>query len=189
MHIITGMLLSLLFSRKKQDNRHPLLALRWPVITKHVLPGRVRFVIPLMANQTERLTDVKQKLNKIEGVSKAETNAVTGSVLIHFDEKKLQPELLFSALIRLLNLEKELERVPPAKIAREINQFGKGLNQALYAQTNGMLDLQSAIPLALGLVGVFRVLTERSLSMPAAITMLWWSYNALVANDKQERIS
>jgi len=185
MHIITGVILSMLFSKNKAGGASPLLRLRWPIITKHILPGRVRFQIPLLKGQEEVLIKTQNQLKKIDGIHQVTITALTGSVLILFDENKLEAELLFTALIKLLGLEKELEQTPNARIKKQINQFVSALNTAVYTQTDGMLDLKTSVPLLLGLYGLFRVFTERPLSMPASVTMIWWAYNALV-NQKQQ---
>ena len=185
MHIITGMLVSFLFSKGKKPDRHPFLQLRWPIITKHVLPGRIRFHIPLLVGQEKTITDLTQQLKKIDGIEKVHCNAVTGSVLLYFDDTRLQPELLFTVLIRLLGLEKELERTPEARIKREISRISRALNQAIYTKTEGLLDLKTLPPLSLGLIGLFRLVTERPISMPSSIALMWWAWSALIHNNKQ----
>jgi hypothetical protein len=185
MHIITGMLISLLFSENKKNKNHPLLDLRWPIITQHLLPGRVRFRIPLLVGQPKLMTGTKEQMGKIEGVLLIEADPRTGSVLVKFDDEKLQPELLYSALIRLLGLEKELERTPTPKIVNEISQLGKGINKAIYSQTNGLIDLKTTLPLVLGIVGIYRLITERPISMPASLTMVWWGFNALMSGENK----
>ncbi len=188
MHIITGMLLSFLFTQKKRSNKPPLLQLRWPIITKHLLPGRVRFQIPLLVSQEKTVKDLTQQLEKIEGVQQIDCSIITGSVLILFDEGKLQAELLFAALIRLLNLEQELEKLPAPIIRKEIKRIGQGLNQAIYSKSNGLLDLKTLVPLSFGLFGIYRLIAERPISLPTSITMIWWAYNSLINNDKQGNI-
>jgi len=184
MHIITGLLLSTLFSGKKKENANPLLQIKWPIRTRHLLPGRVRFQIPLLIGQTERLGEACEKVGKIEGVEKVACSGITGSVLIHFDEGQLQADLLFAALIRLLELERELVRTPQSTVGKEIGQVGHSLNQAVYSQTEGFIDLKTMVPLAIGGVGLFRLITERPLALPTAFTMLWWAYNSLGQGDR-----
>jgi len=178
MHIITGMLLSFLMSKKQGMAKPPLLQIRWPIQTSHLLPGRVRFHIPLYKGNQKGLDGAMVQLRKIEGVSNAQANSITGSILIQFDESKLQADLLFAALIRLLGLEKEIERTPVPRLNKEISDIYKSMNQAVYAKTNGMLDVKTAIALLIAATGIYRILVERSVSMPATLTMIWWAYNS-----------
>ena len=184
MHIITGLLLSALFTGRKQRPEHPLLQIGWPIRTKHLLPGRVRFEIPLMVGQTERLNAAVEQVGRIEGVESAGCSGVTGSVLICFDERKLDADLLFAALIRLLGLEKELERVPPSTVSKGITETGRALDQAVYSRTSGFIDLRTMVPLALGTIGLWRLLVQRTGSLPSALTMAWWAYASLSHNSR-----
>ncbi len=186
MHIITGVLLSMLFSKKKGTQQSPLLELRWPIITKHSLPGRIRFRIPLLAGQEKTMAELTKQLKKIDGITGIDTSPVTGSVLILYDEKKLQPDLLFTILIRLLDLEKELERTPDSSIKKGFNRFSQGVNQAIFTKSGGWIDLRTLVPLTLGITGLYRLWTIRPIPMPTAITMIWWAYNGLISSDKQQ---
>ena len=102
MHIITGMLLSMLMKSGSKDKKPPLLQIRWPIRTLHLLPGRVRFQIPLMVGREEELKAATTQIAKISGVKWVDYNKISGSVLIYFEEDILQADLLFTALIRLL---------------------------------------------------------------------------------------
>ena len=177
-------MLSALFTGRKQRPEHPLLEICWPIRTRHLLPGRVRFEIPMMVGETERLGTAVEQVARIEGVTSAECSAVTGSVLIRFDENKLAADLLMAALIRLLGLEAELERLPPSTVGKGITETGRALDQAVYSRTSGFIDLRTMLPLALGTIGLWRLLVQRSGSLPSALTMAWWAYASLSQNSR-----
>ena len=46
----------------------------------------------------------------------------------------------------------------------------------------GLIDLWTVIPILLLIAGGRKIMTERTLTMPAAVTLLWWSYNSLFHN-------
>lgn len=186
MHLITGAIISYLFSSKKENKLTPLLQLKWPIITKHYIPGRVRFQIPLMVGLEKPAIELQKQLKKLDGVKSVQTNSVTGSVLILFDESIIKADLLFTAIIRLLGLEKDLENIPEPRIAKEISKFGKSLDHAIYAKSNGMLNLKTVVPLSLGLVGLYKLIMVKSFSMPTAVTLLWWAYNSLILTDNKK---
>jgi len=58
------------------------------------------------------------------------------------------------------------------------------MNQAVYARTNGMLDVKTAIALLIAVTGIYRIFAERSISMPATLTMIWWAYNSFTKNSE-----
>ncbi len=95
MHIITGMLLSMLMKGGNKDKKPLLLQIRWPIRTLHLLPGRVRFQIPLMVGREEELKAATTQIAKISGVKWVDYNKITGSVLIYYEEGVLQVVLNF----------------------------------------------------------------------------------------------
>ena len=185
MHILTGILLTTLLGRKSKRvaNSH-FLNLTWPIETKHVLPGRIRFCIPAIIGDSDGTKRVTDQLPRLEGVTSVEVNSISGSVLIHYQASIIAPELLFAALIRLLGLEREFERAPQSAIARELKNIGNALNRAIFTQTNGILDLWTAVPLVLLGLGIKKLATERPRTLPTGFTLVWWAYMALFAKQK-----
>ena len=183
MHIITGLLVTALLGRKAkqqaQQSLSPLMSLKWPIETKHLLPGRVRFHIPLLVGDHDGKHHVEAQLQRIEGVDSIQVSRISGSVVIVYQPDKITPELLFAALIRLLGLEKELERTPESAISKELRNIGKALNHAVYAGTDGLLDLWTTVPLILLVIGARKIMTERTLSFPTGFTLMWWAYTAM----------
>jgi len=182
MHIISGILLSLLFKGDKTDHKSPLLKMDWPIKTVHLLPGRVRFRIPLMIGKEADLKRICSDMKKISGVNTVNFNKINGSILIHFEERQVQADLLFAALIRLLGLEEELNKIPTSKLNEEFRNILGAVNQGVYSKTNGIIDLYTAIPIVLAVLGITRIVSERTLTLPTGLTLLWWAYNSLISN-------
>ncbi len=179
MHLITGFVLANLFGRKKEPGRSPLLSLRHPIRTRHILPGRVRFETDILINDAKAERFLMEQMPKVKGVSRVQISTVTGSVLVEFADNEIQPELLYTVLIRLLGLEKELERVPQSVVLREIRLMGDSLNRAVLERTGGIIDLWTAIPIVLGLVGIRKIMAQGALAVPTGFTLLWWAYHSL----------
>jgi hypothetical protein len=183
MHIITGILLSMLMKGGKESKKPPLLQTTWPIRTLHLLPGRVRFQIPLMVGKDEELKAATTQIAKIKGVKWVDSNKITGSVLIYFEENVIQADLLFAALIRLLGLDNELQKAPASYLNTEIRSVFESLNQSVYSKTNGIIDLYTAIPLLLAALGVSQIIKMKTNIFPTGLTLIWWAYNSLVAKD------
>jgi hypothetical protein len=180
MHLITGMVLALLAGRKKtRTSFSPLLSKTGPLITRHLIAGRVRFYAPSLQGKKEKARMVEDRLGTIEGVKEISASPLTGSILIHFDESILQADLLAAGLIKLLDLEKELEKTPASATGRKIGDFLKDANRAVYDKTDGLTDLRTALALAMAIAGVYKIASERSNTLPAGVTLLWWAYMAL----------
>lgn len=185
MHLITGFILAGLLGKKKNQKRSPILSITGPIRTSHMLPGRVRFHISSLKNNESAIEIVEKQIPKIDGIQSVQVNQITGSVLIHFDRDKLEPELLCAALIRLLDLEKELEKMPKAMLSKELREMGNSLNRAVFERSGGIIDLWTAIPILLAIMGFRKILTERATMWPTGFTMLWWAYNALFRNKSE----
>ena len=179
MHLITGFLLASLFGKKKEPGHSPLLNLRYPIRTQHILPGRVRFETDFLINDAKAEQFLSEQMSKVKGVSKVQISTITGSVLIQFEDNEIQPELLYTVLIRLLGLEKELERTPQSVVLKEIRLMGDSLNRAVLERTGGIIDLWTAVPIVVGLVGIRKIMAQRTLAFPTGFTMLWWAYHSL----------
>lgn len=190
MHIITGLVMAHLFKRRqnrqaqdeggKREPMAPLLRLHEPVRTDHMLPGRVRFRVPCLCVDIASGQGLCAALEKVSSVNNVSVNSVTGSVLIHYDPEALNAALLAAAVIKILRLEGELEKVPASKLQREMRQVSQALDRALYDQTNGLLDMKTAVFLSLAALGSVKLWQKRSLAMPAGFTLLWWAGNGLL---------
>lgn len=180
MHILTGLLLATLLGRKKNGDKPtcPRFSVG-PVRTTHVLPGRIRFRVPSLVNNGTAGAASLDNLTKIDGIESVESNLVSGSVLVRFDSAKIKPDLLLAAIVRILGLEKEMDRPPDSLVARELRDAGKSVNQAVFQRTGGVIDLWTLFFLAVAIIGIRKTIAERGRSIPTGLTLLWWSLNAL----------
>jgi len=191
MHIVTGLLLAkLLKARAKGSGRRsgdslpsPLLNMPGVITLVHAVPGRCRFRLPALTGRVDAGAKLAARLRDIAGITRADVSAITGSVLIEYDAARLTPDLLAAALVRLLGLERAFAgRVEPA-LARELRDWARSLNVAVYQKTGGVLDLRTALLLALAVVGVKKLADQRALALPAGFTLLWWAGSGLLRDD------
>lgn len=145
MHLLTGLIATALLGYRKKSMLSPLLRVRGPVETKHLLPGRVRFQVPCLKDDEAKRSLIEEKLGQIESVESVKITASTGSLLIQYDEKQVEPELLYAAVVRLLGLERELERTPQPALFREYALLIRSLDRAVYDRTCGLLDFHTSI--------------------------------------------
>jgi hypothetical protein len=187
MHILTGFVLAGLFGRRSVAARSPLLSVGGPVRTTHLLPGRVRLQVEVLRGDPDGAAKLATTLARIEGVQSAEASPVSGSVLIRHDEEILQAELLVAAIVRMLGLEKELERSPTPILIRELRAASDAANRAVYERTGGLIDLWTAVPVVLGIIGLQRILNQKPAVFPAGLTMVWWAYSSLLRGGAPRR--
>lgn len=190
MHIITGLLMAHLYKRRQdrqveeeesvEEPVAPLLRLCEPVRTVHRLPGRVRFRVPCLCGDGARSQHLQETLGGVRSVQSIHVNTVTGSVLIDYDPELMNAALLVAAIIKILGLEGELARVPTSRLQHELRQVSQSLNRALYDQTNGLLDVKTAVFLSLAALGTAKLWHKGALALPAGFTLLWWASNGLL---------
>lgn len=55
----------------------------------HDIPGRLRIKTPLLKNNPKAEIEIRKALSTLEGIGVVETNLTTGSILIHYNTKKI----------------------------------------------------------------------------------------------------
>lgn len=164
----------------KDLTKTSILDCHGPIKTESNLPGRVRFRCAILAAAPDTGTFLSDSLGKLPGVSSVEVNGISGSALIHFDPDKLSPEILFTAMLKLLHLEDEFLRTPQPFLAREIRNVGNSLNRAVYDLSGGVTDLWTSLFLILAAVGFAKLKSDPARALPGGITLLWWAYISLM---------
>jgi hypothetical protein len=175
------MLIAGLVGRGKKVSLLPMLR-SGPVQTAHCMEGRVRFRIPSLSDQTGQAALLQNKLPTLQGVESVDVNTQTGSVLIHYQEEQVKPELLFAALVRLLGLEKELEKTAKPAIAKELQSLVDSLNRVVYDKTGGLLDFTSALMIVLAAFGAAKLFSKDKQALPPGFTLLWWGIHQLMGH-------
>ena len=148
------------------------------------VPGRLRVRLPEEMRRDELMDQMVHLLRDLSGVRNVATNPRTGSILVEFDRDSVGLEQLLS-LGRAANILPENpsapSQAPEAPCWPGISRFGdqilvamRGIDTSLSQLTGGALDAKSAVPLALLLAALVRMLQER----PAApwYTLLWYAY-------------
>jgi magnesium-transporting ATPase (P-type) len=85
----------------------------------HMLPGRVRVHVPEWSGQGKR--KVETVLREVQGISRVQTNALTGNILIHFDPILTSEQTVLGA-VQTLTFDTTTtpeEEPPPPPVVRE----------------------------------------------------------------------
>ncbi len=184
MHIITGMLVAGLLGKGKAASLLPMLQ-SGPVQTAHATRGRVRFRVPSLSGSQRDAELIREKLPTLQGVESVDVNPATGSVLVRYREGQVRPDLLFAALVRLLGLEDELVQTPQPTVVKELRSMMDSLNRVVYDRTGGLLDLSSAVLIALAVAGTTKLFADGKNAVPPGFTMLWWGLHQLLGHNEE----
>jgi hypothetical protein len=174
MHLITAAALTALLGRKRNAAHGGLPSFTGVMETAHVLPGRLRLRAPVLVGQSGAAAQLQKSLARLEGVRAVEVSSVSGSLLVHFAPDRVKPDMLLGAAIRLLGLERDVQRPPPSHIGEGIRHAGESLNHSIHEQTGGMLDLETSLALLLVAAGIRQLAAGNQFGWP----LLWWAYRS-----------
>lgn len=179
MHLITAAVVTALLGGNRTGHEG-LPSFAGVMETVHLLPDRLRLRAPVLIGQRAAADQLKKSLTQLEGVRDVEVSAVSGSVLFRFAQGEVTPDLLMGAAIRLLGLEKDVERTPPSQIGEGIRNAGDSLNHAVYEQTGGVIDLWTSMTLLLVVSGVRQLAAGNQFGWP----LLWWAYRSMFPPER-----
>ena len=184
MHLITAALLSALFGRKRSEGHNGLPSFAGVMEVAHVLPGRLRLRAPVLIGQHAAAEQLQKTFGKLEGIRTVEVNPVSGSVLLQFAPDRVKPDMLLAAAIRLLGLEKDIQRPPRSYLGEGIQQAGDSLNRAIHQQTGGVIDLWTGVSFLLLALGIRHLAAGNS---QLGSQRLWWAYLSMFSPAQRNR--
>ena len=179
MHLIAGALLSLLLSGKKNDSH--LSIMEKDMVVSHNLPGRIRIYSHKMKNTSVGLA-MEKELIKVDGIDQVISNAVTGSLLIIYNHQQIKSDLLSAAVYQLLGFNSDKQKQQESSLYKELYAANQAINHALMEKSNRALDMKTIIAGTFFVLGVRELMKNKSLGMPASITLFYWAYNTLGLN-------
>ncbi len=176
MHMVVGFLLASLI-RKKTGKQTGLPSLPGKLEAVHALPGRLRLNSPLLEDIHNNIhRKISTEITKVEGIHSADINALSGSLLVTFDSSRVDPVIVHGVVIRVLGLEQDFEKSPEGLLTREIELFGRALNQQVYQASGGMMDLRSSLMMGMLMLALYRIVIQGDRTIPGGINLLWWTY-------------
>ena len=184
MHLVTGFLVAAAAKRLRGHSTLPLLR-TGPVQAAHVMPGRVRFRVPSLTGQSAQAAELQSRLSSLEGIKKVEAQAATGSVVVEYRPQVVRPALIFAAIVRLLGLDKELQRTSRPVVVRQLRSVISSLDTVVYDRTSGVLDFSSAMLILLAAFGARRLFKQGVGEVPAGATLVWWGMHQLLGHGEE----
>ncbi|MGD9331636.1 MAG: hypothetical protein PVJ53_10015 [Desulfobacterales bacterium] len=176
MHMVVGFILASLL-RKKARIQTGLPSIRGKLEAAHALPGRLRFISPLLEGlQGKTLKKIGAEIKKIDGIERVDINGHTGSLLIVYDPPRVEPVIIHGIVIKVLGLEDDLEKSPDGLLTREIALIGRSLNQQIYQSSSGLMDLRSSLMISVLMLALYRIVIQGDRTLPGGINLLWWTY-------------
>lgn len=181
MHLITGLLLGEMFLGSKILSKGRAAGAPFELV--HVLSGRLRVRVHALKGNARLEQQITAALGEVPGVTRAQADARTGSVLVLFDE---MPEVRQALIEQLRKLSVAGQGTATAKPLPEvpwfrqgIQELGKQANSHLMLQSHGVTDLTTLLGLAALVWGTKTVIAPAGVSRWQGMTLLYWGYNIL----------
>lgn len=142
------------------------------------IKGRLRLSSPFLKNKEQGYIMVTQ-LSKVDGINKVGSDYRTGSILIEYDDSKVEGELLIGAIIKMMGFDGDSKNSPQSLVMKEIHIANQAINMAILDKTKGILDLRTIVPLTFLGLAVKSYANTGNMGLPAPVTLLYWSYKTL----------
>jgi hypothetical protein len=155
-------------------------------------------------NEAATLGQIEQRLCERSGVSSVETNQRTGSVLVHYDRRRLSPNDLLDVVHELGMVAFSVagteglpgpSEQPPAEVRPKVGHSTTAvtvmdaltdLDQWLSELTGGRLDVKLLFPLSLGALAVRQIATTGlGLAEVPGYVLLWYAFDAFYKLHRQ----
>lgn len=149
---------------------------------KHYSKNRLRLQINSLKNNFEGGKELEDRMKNLDGIYEIKSNSTIGSLLISFDEDRVEAMVIIGAILNLLGLEDEVFSTKNGIITTFIKDIIAGVDTSIYNKSRGILDLKSAVSIALIYYGIKKVRTNPVL--PNGVNLLWWAFNFLDKGGK-----
>ena len=138
------------------------------------LPGRMRLYVPAVTQNPVQAGEMAEKLESTGVIHQVKAEPRTGSVLICYDESRVQAPVVLGAMMKLMELDDKVRTAPASKAQEAVRLLLTAVNQGILDATDGLLDAKTLTAGALTFAAL-RSKTKYGWAAPGAMTLLWWA--------------
>ena len=170
--------------KQPEHNLMKLPSFRGVAEVRSSLPGRMRLYMPAVIQAPEQATQMAQQLESTGVIRQVTAEKRTGSVLILYDESKVQAPVVLGAAMKLMGLDVKAQSAPASKAREGVQLLVRAVNQGIMDATGGLLDAKT---LAAGImtVAALRSKAQKGWAAPGAMTLLWWASKLFGAQSNE----
>ena len=170
--------------KKQEHNLMKLPSFRGVAEVRSSLPGRMRLYVPTIQQQPELARQMAAQLEGTGVIHQVKAEPRTGSVLICYDESKVQAPVVLGAMMKLMGLDGKVKTAPASKVQEGIKLLLNAVDQGILDATYGLLDAKTLTAGALT-VAALRSKTKYGWAAPGAMTLLWWASKLFGAQSNE----
>ena len=98
----------------------------------------------------------------------------TGSMLVCYDERKVEAAVIEGAVIKLLGLDAVISGKQKSRMESGLHTILDAVDRGVMGATNGLMDGKMLAGTALSVLAI-REWRLAGLAVPGAMTLLWWA--------------
>lgn len=171
--------------KAQKHNQMKLPSFRAVAEVRASIPGRMRLYMPAVCEFPDLAEQMRASLTGTGVIHAVRVEPRTGSVLICYDESKVQAPVVMGAAMKLMGLDEKVKSAPAGKLRAGLRTLMCGVNEGILNATNGILDARTVAAGALTIAAV-RSKTRMGWAAPGAITLLWWAANLFGARSYEQ---
>ena len=172
---------AVLLPKPPKHNLMKLPSFRGVAEVRSSLPGRMRLYVPAVTQEPALTGQMVQQLESTGVIHHVKAEPRTGSVLICYDESKVQAPVVLGAMMKLMGLDEKASAVPAGKLREGLRTLMSAINAGVLDATGGLVDAKT---LAAGILTVAALRSRAKIgwAMPGALTLLGWASGLLGAH-------
>ena len=160
--------LALSAPKEPQHNLMKLPSFKGILEVRASIPGRMRLFVPSLAGGMEQALQVREQLLGTGVVHRVELEPRTGSMLVCYDERKVEAAVIEGAVIKLLGLDAAINGKQKSRTILD------AVDRGVMGATNGLMDGKMLAGTALSVLAI-KEWRLAGLAVPGAMTLLWWA--------------
>lgn len=166
--------LALSAPKEPQHNLMKLPSFKGILEVQASIPGRMRLFVPSLAGVMEQALQVREQLLGTGVVHRVELEPRTGSMLVCYDERKVEAAVIEGAVIKLLGLDAAINGKQKSRMENGLHTILDAVDRGVMGATNGLMDGKMLAGTALSVLAI-KEWRLAGLAVPGAMTLLWWA--------------
>ncbi|MDC7239829.1 MAG: hypothetical protein PQJ50_05660 [Spirochaetales bacterium] len=163
--------------RKKKDFNLP--AFRGILEVKSSIPGRLRLNVHALKENPDECGSLAKTLSSIDSVKSVKAEPITGSLLIEYDQSDVDAATLMGAVIKLEELEEEIEALKTPLLNKKLSEGKDRLNNILFEGLGGLVNADSLVAVILLFVALRMTVKGQFRNPPHPLVVALWFFQSL----------
>ena len=164
--------LALSAPKEPQHNLMKLPSFKGILEVRASIPGRMRLYVPSLSGSMDQAEQAREQLLGTGVVHRVELEPRTGSMLVCYDERKVEAAVIEGAVIKLLGLDAVINGKQKSRMENGLHTILDAVDRGVMGATNGLMDGKMLAGTALSVLAI-REWRLAGLAVPGAMTLLW----------------